>query len=76
MAAPEAIFEGEKEQNEMIWRHIGDLYADADYSFSWALISEPFLIIFLLSGSFWHKLIWLYVIHDVILTTRLRYVLE
>ena len=33
-------------------------------------------IIFLLSGSFWLKLIWLYVIHEVILTTQLGYVLE
>jgi len=75
-AAPEARFEGGNEQIEMLWRHMGDLSADADYSFPWALISEPFWIIFLLSGSFCLKLIWLYIIHDVILTTQLRYVLE
>jgi len=52
MAAPEARFEGEKEQTEMLWRHMCDLYTNVDYSYSWALISEPFLFIFLLSGSF------------------------
>jgi len=40
MAALEAKFEGGKEQSEMLWRHIGDLYTDEDDSFSWALISE------------------------------------
>jgi len=48
MAAPEARFEGGKEQTEMLWRHIDDLYTDADYSFSWALISHPIWINFLL----------------------------
>jgi len=58
-AAPESRIEGGKEQIEMLWCHINDLYTDVDYSFSWALISEPFSIIFILSGSFWLKLIWL-----------------
>jgi len=34
MAAPEARLEGEMEQTEMLWRHISDLYTDADHSFS------------------------------------------
>jgi len=34
MAAPEVRFEGRKEQTEMFWHHIGDLYTDVDYSFS------------------------------------------
>ena len=38
------------------------------YSLSWALISEPFWIILLLSGSCWLQLICLYIIHDIILT--------
>ena len=67
MAALEARFEGGKEKTEMLLRCIDTLQTDADYYFSWALISEPFWITFLLSGSFWLKLIWLYVIHDVIL---------
>ena len=76
MAAPEARFKGGKEQTEILWWHMGDLYTDVYYGFSWVLISEPFWIIFLLSGSFWLKLIWLYVIHDIMLTMQLRYVLE
>ena len=34
MAALEARFEGRKEQVEMLYRHTGVLYTDADYSFS------------------------------------------
>ena len=41
-AAPEARFEDGKEKTEMLQCHIGDLYTDTDYSFSGALISEPF----------------------------------
>ena len=34
MAAPKARFEGRKEKTEMMLRHTGALYTDADYSFS------------------------------------------
>jgi len=67
MAAPEARFEGGKEKTEMLWRHMGALYTDMGDSFSRMFICKPFWIIFLLSGSFWLKTIWLYIIHDVIL---------
>jgi len=63
-----------KVQTEMLWRHIGNLYSDANYGFYWALISGPFDSSSsgqVPSGSHWNGYM-----SFMSLITRLRYVLE